>query len=157
MAHVNPVPPGFATLTPSVTLKDSSKAIEFYKEAFAAEEVMRMPGPDGRIMHAEIRIGTSHVMMNDEVMGSRSAETLGGSPVGFYVYMENADDAYRKAVSAGCTALYPVTDMFWGDRMGTVEDPFGLKWTIATHVKDVTPEEMKKGQEAFLKQMAGAG
>jgi len=150
-------PEGYTTVTPSVTVKDAPKVIEFYKKAFDAKERMRMPGPDGKIMHAEIQIGNSIIMMNDEVMGSRSAQTQGGSPISFYCYFEDANAAFKKAIGAGAKEIYPVTDMFWGDKMGTVEDPFGYKWTIAQHVKEVSPEEMKKGQEAFMKQMAGAG
>ncbi len=156
MAKITAVPPGYSTITPSITLKDTPKAIEFYTKALGAVERMRMPGPDGRIVHAEIQIGNSFVMMNDEVMGTRSAETVGGSPVSFYVYVEDADAAYARAIAAGCTSLAPMTDMFWGDRMGAVEDPYGYRWTLATHVKDVTDEEMRKGSDAFMKQMAGA-
>ncbi len=156
MASVKPIPPGYTTVTPSITVKDAPKVIEFLKKAFGATEHMRMPGPDGKIMHAEIQIGNSIIMMNDEVMGSRSALTLGGSPISFYVYFEDADAAFKKAISAGAKQTYALTDMFWGDRMGTLEDPFGHKWTIAQHVKDVSPEDMKKGQAEFMKQMAGA-
>jgi len=105
-------------------------------------------------MHAEIKIGNAIVMMNDEIMGSRSAETQGGSPVSFYCYFENADAAYERAVGAGAKGQMPPTDMFWGDRMGHLIDPYGLHWNIAQHVKDVTPEEMKKGQEEFMREMA---
>jgi uncharacterized glyoxalase superfamily protein PhnB len=156
MASVKAVPTGYTTVTPSITVKDAPKVIEFLKKAFGATEKMRMPGPDGKIMHAEISIGNSVIMMNDEVMGSRSAQTLGGSPISFYLYFDDANAAFKKAIAAGAKELYPMTDMFWGDRMGTVDDPFGHKWTIAQHVKDVTPEEMKKGQAEFMKQMAGA-
>ena len=157
MGNVKAIPQGYTTVTPSMTVKDAPKVIEFYKKAFGATERMRMPGPDGKIMHAEIQIGNSIIMMNDEVMGSRSAQTLGGCPISFYLYFDDADAAFKKAIAAGGKEIYPVTDMFWGDRMGTVEDPFGYKWTIAQHVKDVTPEDMKKGQEEFMKkQMAGA-
>jgi PhnB protein len=117
---------------------------------------MRMPGPDGKMMHAEIKVGNSHVMMNDEIMGSKSAETLGASPVTFYLYVEDADSSFKKAIAAGCKEIMPVADMFWGDRMGAVSDPFGYKWNFSTHVKDMTPEEMKRGQDEWLKQMAGA-
>ncbi|HMI32096.1 MAG TPA: VOC family protein [Candidatus Limnocylindrales bacterium] len=156
MGNVKPIPQGYTTVTPSMTVKDAPKVIEFYKKAFGATERMRMPGPDGKIMHAEIQIGNSIIMMNDEVMGSRSAQTLGGCPISFYLYFDNADAAFQKAMAAGGKQFMPVTDMFWGDRMGTIEDPFGHKWTIAQHVKDVTPEDMKRGQEEFMKQMAGA-
>ncbi len=156
MASAKAIPPGYTTVTPSMTVKDAPKVIEFYKKAFGATERMRMPGPDGKIMHAEIQIGNSIIMMNDEVMGSRSAQTVGGSPISFYVYVEDADAAFKKAIAAGAKQQYALTDMFWGDRMGTLEDPFGHKWTIAQHVKDVSPEEMKKGQEEFMKQMASS-
>jgi PhnB protein len=156
MANVKAIPTGYTTVTPSMTVKDAPKVIEFYKKAFDAKENMRMPGPDGKIMHAEIAIGNAVIMMNDEVMGSRSAQTLGGSPISFYIYVEDAAAAFKKAIAAGAKEQFPITDMFWGDKMGTVEDPFGYKWTIAQHVKDVTPEDMKKGQEQFMKQMASS-
>jgi uncharacterized glyoxalase superfamily protein PhnB len=156
MANVKAIPQGYTTVTPSMTVKDAPKVIEFYKKAFDAKEHMRMPGPDGKIMHAEIQIGNAIIMMNDEIMGSRSAQTIGGSPISFYIYVEDAAAAFKKAIAAGAKEQFPITDMFWGDKMGTVEDPFGYKWTIAQHVKDVSPEDMKKGQEQFMKQMAGA-
>ena len=156
MANVKAIPQGYTTITPSMTVKDAPKVIEFYKKAFDAKEHMRMPGPDGKIMHAEIQIGNAIIMMNDEVMGSRSAQSLGGSPISFYIYVEDAAAAFKKAIAAGAKEQFPLTDMFWGDKMGTVEDPFGYKWTIAQHVRDVTPEDMKKGQEQFMKQMASA-
>ena len=156
MANVKAVPQGYTTITPSMTVKDAPKVIDFYKKAFDAKEHMRMAGPDGKIMHAEIQIGNAIIMMNDEVMGSRSAQTLGGCPISFYVYVDNADAAFKKAIAAGAKQEYPITEMFWGDKMGTVADPFGYKWTIAQHIKDVSPEDMKKGQEEFMKQMASA-
>ncbi len=156
MAQTKAIPDGYTTVTPSLVQTDSVKAIEFYKKALGAQELMRMPGPDGKIMHAEIKIGNAHVMMNDEIMGSKSAQTLGGSPVTFYLYVDDADAAFRKAIAAGCKEIMPVADMFWGDRMGCFSDPYGYKWNVATHVKDMTPEEMKRGQEEWMKQMAGA-
>ena len=156
MSKAKAVPEGFTTVTASLIQSDCAKAIEFYKRALGAEEVMRMPGPDGKIMHAEIRIGTSIVMMNDEVMGMKSAESMGGSPVSFYLYVENCDQAYKKAIAAGGKEVMPPADMFWGDRMSSFADPFGYRWSISTHVKDMTPEEIKKGQEEWMKQMAGA-
>lgn len=156
MAQTKPIPDGYTTVTPSLVQTDCVKAIEFYKKALGAQELMRMPGPDGKIMHAEIKIGNAHVMMNDEIMGAKSAQTLGGSPVSFYLYVDDADTAFRKAIAAGCKEIMPVTDMFWGDRMGGFSDPYGYKWNVATHVKDMTPEEMKRGQEEWMKQMAGA-
>jgi PhnB protein len=156
MAPTKPIPDGFTTVTPSLVFKDCNKAIDFYKRALGAQELMRMPGPDGKMMHAEIKVGSSHIMMNDEVMGSKSAETLGASPVNFYLYVEDADSSFKKAIAAGCKEIMPVADMFWGDRMGAVSDPFGYKWNFSTHVKDMTPEEMKRGQDEWMKQMAGA-
>ena len=156
MSKAKAVPEGFTTVTASLVQRDCAKAIEFYKRALGAEEVMRMPGPDGKIMHAEVKIGTSIVMMNDEVMGAKSAESLGGSPVTFYLYVENCDQAYQKAIAAGGKEVMPPADMFWGDRMSQFLDPFGYRWSISTHVKDMTPEEIKKGQEEWMKQMAGA-
>ena len=154
MANVKAIPDGYTTVTASITFKDGEKAIEFYKRALGAKERGIARGPDGKIMHAEIQIGTSIIMLNDEVMGSRSAETRGGSPVSFYLYVENVDAAMQKAIAEGGKSTMPVMDMFWGDRMGHFSDPFGYEWTLATHVKDVTPEEMKKGQDEFMKQMA---
>ena len=107
-------------------------------------------------MHAEIQIGTARVMLSDEVMGLRSPQSYGGSPVAFYLYVEDCDAAFKKATSAGGKPIMPVTDMFWGDRTGQFEDPFGYKWTVATHIKDMTPEEMKKAGEAWMKEMAGS-
>ena len=150
------IPEGYTTVTPSLVFRDAPRAIEFYKKALGATERMRMPGPDGKIMHAEIQIGTSMVMLADEVMGQKSAETQGSSPVSFYLYVENVDSAFPKALSAGGKEKYPITDMFWGDRMGAFVDPFGYSWTLATHTKDVSPEQMKRGQEEFMKQMAGS-
>jgi len=157
MANVKPIPEGYTTVTPSITLRDTVQAIDFYKRAFNAKERAIMRGPDGKVMHAEIQIGNSIIMMNDEVMGSRSAETQGGSPISFYCYFDNADDAYQRAVSAGAQAAYPLTDMFWGDRMGQIIDPFGLRWNISQHTKDMTPEEIERGQEEFMRAMASRG
>jgi PhnB protein len=156
MATVKPIPEGYTTVTPSIIVRDAAKAIEFYKKAFGAVEKMRMPGPDGKIMHAEITIGNSHVMFSEEMMGGKSAESLGGCPVSFYLYFENTDAAIKKAIAAGAKETMPAQDMFWGDRFGQVEDPFGIKWSIATHIKDLTHDQMKKGQEEWMKQMAAA-
>jgi PhnB protein len=154
MSPVRPIPEGYSAVTPSITMRDTAKAIDFYKRAFGARERAIMRGPDGKVMHAEAQIGNSIIMFNDEVMGSRSAETQGGSPISFYLYVENVDEAHKKAVSEGAESTMPPVDMFWGDRMSSIKDPFGLRWSFATHVKDVTPDEMKRGQEEFLKQMA---
>ena len=153
------IPDGFHTLTPSFTFKDSKKAIEFYKKAFGAKVLDLMPDPSGRrTMHATIQIGNSIVMMGDEMPGSencsKSAETLGSSPISLYIYVPNADTAFNQAVAAGGTAVMPVADMFWGDRCGSLKDPFGYSWMIATHKQDLTTDQIKKGAEVFFAQMA---
>jgi PhnB protein len=149
---VNPIPQGYHTVTPSLVVREAARALEFYQKAFGAEETLRMPGPGGSIMHAEFRIGDSVLMLMDEMpnMESKSPQALGGTPVGFYVYVENVDAAWKRAVDAGAKQVVPLQDMFWGDRMGCVEDPFGHKWNLAQHVGDPTPEEIQRGQEAFL-------
>ena len=152
---VTPVPEGFHAVTPSLTLKDSLKAIEFYKKAFGAKVLDVFPSPDGRgTMHATIQIGDSIVMMGDEqaTQSCKSAESLGASPVSLYVYVPNADAVFTQAVAAGATATMPVAEMFWGDRAGNVKDPFGYSWMIATHTRDLTKDEVRKGAEAFFAQ-----
>ena len=151
------IPEKFHAVTPMVMLKDVRTAIDFYKRAFGARELFVMPGPDGKgVMHAQIMIGDSTIMMGEEnpQHSCKSAETAGGSPVSFYLYVEDVDEAYRKAVAAGARAEMPVADMFWGDRMGSVLDPFGYGWSIATHVKDLTPAEIAEGARAAFAQMA---
>lgn len=152
---VRAIPEGFHTITPSIVVRDAPKAIDFYKRALGAEEIMRMPGPTGSIMHAELRIGDSVVMLSDEMpeMGVKSPKAYGGTPIGFYIYVENVDAAWKRALDAGARQLNPLTEMFWGDRTGRLEDPFGHTWTLAQHTRDLTPEEIKKGQEAFFAQM----
>jgi uncharacterized glyoxalase superfamily protein PhnB len=152
------IPEGYHTVTPTFTFKDSRKAIEFYKKALGAVETFVMPGPGGRgVMHASMKIGNSNIMMGDESreMPCRSAESLGGSPVTFYLYVENADMAFKKAVSAGAVVQMPLQDSFWGDRTGSVKDPFGYCWMFATHTKDLTPEQIKKGAEEAMSHQAG--
>jgi len=157
-AKVKANPKGYHTITPNIVIRDAARAIDFYKKAFGAEETMRMPGPGGKVMHAELKIGDSIVMLADEMpeMGSKSPKAYGGSPVNFYVYLGNVDAAWKRAVDAGAKVVMPLADMFWGDRTGRLEDPFGHSWSLAEHIKDVTPEEIKKGQEAFFKQMQPA-
>jgi len=147
---VNPIPEGFRTLTPHVVVAGAAKAIEFYKKAFGAEEICRMPGPDGEsVMHAELRIGDSVLMMCEEYPQVCSGpKTIGGSPVTLHLYVKDADKAFAQAVSAGCEAVMPLSDMFWGDRYGKLLDPFGHHWSIATHIEDVSPEECAKRAEA---------
>ena len=154
-----PIPDGYHTVTPSFTFKDSKKAIEFYKKAFGAKVLDLMLDPSGRrTMHATIQIGNSIVMMGDEMPGAencaKSAETLGNSPISFYVYVSNVDAAFNQAVAAGGKAIMPVADMFWGDRCGTLKDPFGYSWMIGTHKQDLTNDEIQKGAEAFFAQIA---
>jgi PhnB protein len=154
---IKPIPDGFHTITPTFMFKDTRKAIAFYKKAFGATEKFLMPGPDGKgVMHAQIQIGDSNIMMGDEhpQPDCKSAETLGASPIGMYLYVKDVDAAFKKALAAGGAVRMPVQDMFWGDRMGCVKDPFGYSWTLATHVADVSPEEMARGAEAMF---AGAG
>ena len=148
------IPDGYRTITPSFTFKDSKKAIEFYKKAFGAKVLDLMPCLNGQgTMHATIQIGDSIVMMGDEMPNpkcSKSAETLGSSPISLYVYVSDADAAFKQAVAAGATAAMPVADMFWGDRAGSVLDPFGYSWMIATHKQDLTQEQIQKGAETFF-------
>jgi len=143
---VQPIPKGYHSVTPYLILDGASGAIEFYKKAFGATEIMRMPGPNGRIGHAEIKIGDSPVMMADEhpEMGYRSPKALGSTPVSLLIYVEDADRVFNAAISNGAKSLKPMADQFYGDRMGTLQDPFGHIWTIGTHIEDVTPEEMKR-------------
>ena len=145
-AKVKPVPDGYHTVTPYLIIKGAAGALEFYKKAFGAEELYRMPQPDGRIGHAEIRIGNSRVMLADEFpeMGYRSPQSLGGSPVSILLYVKDVDAMAGKALAAGAKVIRPVQDQFYGDRSGTVLDPFGHFWTIATHIEDVAPEEMQR-------------
>lgn len=153
---VNPIPAGYHTLTPYLVLNDASRAIEFYKQAFDAKEVVRMGGPGGKIGHAELKIGDSMLMLSDEMPGSgnRSPQSLGGSPVSLFVYVENVDSVFNQAVKAGAKADMPPQDMFWGDRFGKLTDPFGHSWALATHIEDVAPAEMEKRAEAAMAQMA---
>jgi len=146
-----PIPPGFSTVTPHLVVNGAAKAIEFYKKAFGAEEINRMPMPDGRLMHACVKIGNSFVMLVDEFpefnCGSTSPQTLKGAHATMHIYVENVDEAYQKAVDAGATATMPPQEMFWGDRYGMIMDPFGQPWSIATHKEDLSPEEMQKRME----------
>ena len=148
-----PIPSGYHTATPYLVVRGCAKAIEFYKQAFGARDQVCMTGPDGKIMHAEIQIGDSIVMMGEEHPNANawSPEKFGGTPVGVMLYVENADAVFAQAVKAGATALMPPTDMFWGDRYGKLQDPFGHQWAIATHQWDLTPGEM---QAAATKAMA---
>jgi PhnB protein len=151
---VKPIPEGYHTVTPYLIVKNAAKAIDFYKQAFGATELFRMDGPDGTVGHAEIKIGNSPVMLADEVptMGFRSPQTLGGAGVSLMIYVENVDDVFPRAIAAGGKELRPVRNQFYGDRSGTLEDPFGHVWTVSTHVEDVSSEEMGRRAEEMLKE-----
>src|SRR5437016_13762632 len=148
-----PIPDGYRTATPYLILKGAAEAIEFYKRAFGATELLRMADPNGRVGHAEIRIGDSVIMLADEhpEMGHRGPRSLGGSSVSIMLYLPDVDAVFERALKAGARAQRPVQNQFYGDRSGTLEDPFGHVWTIATHVEDVPPEELKRRAEAVMK------
>jgi PhnB protein len=154
---VRPIPEGYHTATPYLVIAGAARALDFYKKAFGAVELFRMEGPGGTVGHAEIKIGNSPIMLADEVpgMGFRGPQALGGTPVSLLLYVEDVDARFSQAVAAGATVLRPVKDQFYGDRSGTVQDPFGHVWTVATHKEDVPPEEMKRRAEAFMKQQGG--
>jgi PhnB protein len=147
---VQAIPEGTRTVTPYLTVKGAAKALEFYKAAFGATELMRMPGPGGMLMHAEIRVGDSAVFLSDQFPGgNKSPLQLKGTPVAMHLYVEDCDAWWQRAVKAGCKVVMPLADQFWGDRFGQVRDPFGHLWSIATHVADPTPEEMEAAMAAM--------
>jgi uncharacterized glyoxalase superfamily protein PhnB len=151
------VPAGYHTLTPSMVVKDARKAMDFFKRAFGAEEIDTMTGPDGRVMHAEMRFGDSVVMLGEENPAwpqFKSAETLGGSPLSLHFYVTDVDAAFQRAVDAGATIESPVQDMFWGDRYGKVRDPFGHLWGIATRVREMSKEEIARAAREWMAKMA---
>ena len=152
---VKAIPSGYHTLTPYMTVRDAARAIEFYKQAFGAVERGAMKGQDGKIVHAELMIGDSIVMLADEFpeYGSMSPLSTGGSGMGLHIYVEDVDSAFDRAVKAGAKVDMPVSDMFWGDRYGKLADPFGHKWSIATHKADLTAEQMEEGMKAMMKDM----
>jgi len=149
---VSPIPKGYHSLTPYLIVSGAAKAIEFYKKALGAQELFRLDSPGGTIGHAEIQIGDSKLMLADEhpAMGAKSAKTIGGSPVSMMLYVENVDALTERAISAGMTIKRPLENQFYGDRNATLEDPFGLSWTISTHVEDVTPQEMARRAAALF-------
>jgi len=152
---VKPIPEGYHTLTPFLTVRDAVRAIEFYKEAFGAQERGVMKGPDGKVMHAELKIGDSVIMLSDEFpeFGALSPLSSGGVGMGLHIYVEGVDAAFDRAVKAGAQVEMPVTDQFWGDRYGKLKDPFGHKWSIATHTKDMSMDEMKHGMDEAMSKM----
>ena len=151
-------PAGYHTVTPSLIVRGAAEAIEFYKRAFGAQEVTRMAGPDGKIMHAEIRIGDSVVMLGEEnpQWGTLSPLSTKGVPSSLHIYVADADAAFERALRAGAKVRYPLEDVFWGDRYGKVADPFGHEWGIATHVKDLSPEEMQQAANEWMAKAAQA-
>ncbi len=154
---VKPIPDGYHSATPYLVVRGAAKALEFYKKAFRATEHVRMDGPGGSVMHAEIKIGDSMIMLGDEhpEMGAKSPEAYGGSPVSVLLYVPDVDAMTRQALAAGAKEERPVTDQFWGDRMGSIVDPFGRKWSIATHKEDVSEAETARRFEEMKKQMGG--
>jgi PhnB protein len=150
---VNPIPADYLGITPYLSVKGAADAIEFYKKAFGAIEMMRLPGPDGTLGHAEIKIGDALIMLADEypAYGNLSPKTLGGSSVRLHMYVEDVDAFFEKAVAAGAKVLIPIADQFYGDRSGRLEDPFGHVWLDSTHVEDVAPDEMQRRMEAYSK------
>jgi uncharacterized glyoxalase superfamily protein PhnB len=157
---VSPVPDGLQSIIPYIIVPDSIEAIAFYEKAFGATQTMHMAGPEGQgTMHAEVRIFGGTVMLSDEnpQWEMVSAKTLGQSPVNMMFYCENVDEAFAKAVAAGCEVKFPVADMFWGDRMAKVVDPFGYQWSMATHVEDVPENEMPARQQKWMEEMAAQG
>ncbi len=152
MANVKPIPEGYPQVIPYLCVDGASAAIDFYGQVFGATERMRMPAPDGKLGHAEIELGDSVIMLSDEVPegGIRSPRSVGGTPVMLSVYVEDVDTVFERAISAGAQALRPVEDQFYGDRLGQFQDPFGHRWSVATHVEDVSPEEMgRRAAEAM--------
>lgn len=154
---VKPIPDGYHSVTPTLTISGASDAIEFYKKAFDAKEVYRFPGPDGKsIMHAEIRIGDSAIMLCDEMpeMGCLSPKSTGGPSGAIYLYVDDVDSVFSKSVSVGAQPMMPIMDGFWGDRIGVLVDPFGHRWTVATRKKEMSIEEIQKAGADFMKGMS---
>ena len=156
MNEIEKIPKDYHSITPVLIVKNGDEAIEFYKNGFGVEERCRMKAPDGRVAHAELKLGDSVFMLSDEYpeMKCHSPKTIGGSPVSMYVYVDDVDSIFNKAISAGAKVLDPVKDQFWRDRQGRLEDPFGHLWSIATHKKDLSEEEMKTAAEAAFSEMS---
>jgi PhnB protein len=148
------IPSGYHTITPGLTLDNAAQSMEWYKKAFGAEEIGRHAGPDGKIMHAELKIGDSRFMMNDAMMGAKGPRALGGSPATFWLYVENSDALFNRAVGAGGKVQQPMADQFWGDRAGALTDPEGYTWWVATRREDLTPAELDQRAAESFKHMA---
>jgi PhnB protein len=148
------VPEGYHTVTAGLTIAGAAKAIDWYKQVFGAEELMRMTNEQGLIEHAELKIGDSRLTLADPMMGAKDARALGGSAVRIVVYTEDCDAIFNRATASGATAPFPLMDMFWGDRWGNFTDPFGHEWAVATHKQELTPEEIQKGRDEFMKEWA---
>ena len=150
----NPIPEGYHTATPYLIVNDGAKAIDFYQKAFGAKELFRMAMPDGKLMHAEIMVGDSPIMLSDEhpAMGAKSPTSYGGTPVSLMLYVPDVDQRFQTAIAAGARQVRPVQDQFYGDRSGTLTDPFGHMWTVSTHVEDVPADELRRRSEAMMKE-----
>ena len=154
-SKVREIPKGFHTVTPYLIVTEGARAIDFYKRAFGALELLRLDGPDGKVAHAELKIGDSIIMLSEEMPGhTRSPQSLGGTAVDIMLYVKDVDQAFNQAVAAGAKITMPLSDMFWGDRNGQVTDPFGHSWSLATHKEDVLPEELRKRTQAAMAKMA---
>ena len=153
---VKPIPEGYHTLSPYLAVDNAAEAIDWYKRAFGAQETVRMLGPDGKIGHAELKIGDSHLMLSDPFpqASTKPPKELGGTSTSIFIYVEDVDATFKQAVDAGATVTMPLDDMFWGDRFGSVTDPYGHSWSMATHVEDVPPEEMEERSKAAMAAMA---
>jgi len=154
----SPIPDGFHTVTPQIVFDNAAQAIDWYKQALGAEEKSRAVGPDGKIMHAELQIGNSRIMLNDAMGGGKSAKAFGGTPISLWVYVQDCDALFKRAVGAGAKVapgpMGQLADQFWGDRAGTLTDPYGYQWTIATHKEDLSRDELDRRAREFFKQSA---
>ena len=153
MSKVKPIPEGYHSITPYLVIKGADRAIEYYKKAFGATEIMRMEGPDGKVGHAELKIGDSIFMLGEEMPQTGYRAPQGGSPVGLMLYVNDVDHVFKQAVAAGGRVDKEIKDQFWGDRNGSVYDPFGHLWTVATHIEDVSEDEMKRRMAKFMAEM----
>jgi PhnB protein len=148
------IPEGYRSVTPHLVLDNAAPALDWYKKALGAEEIARAAGPDGKIMHAVLQIGDSRIFFNDPMMGGKGPKEIGGSPASLWLYVEDCDAVFQRAVNAGAQTGMPMADQFWGDRCGSIQDPYGYSWTIATHKEDLTREEIEQRQAEFMKQFA---